>query len=217
MHSRVFPFPQEFTALPLCGGTLYVVPRVLDIGVDLDGCAYDFFIAFRNYVANLMGVDPLTFPEPSTWRFYEGAPWNMVTQEFIDHVNAAANAGIMFASGDPLDGVADGFARLRAAGHRIHVVTDRGRTGAEGVGERLTREWLTRHALEFDSLTLTPDKTSVHTDVFIDDRPENFVVLRAAGVDAFLRDQPYNQFVDTPPNRRVRSFTEFTDRVLALA
>lgn len=184
----------------------------LDIGVDLDGVCYDFAGAVRRHVLATTSRTHQSMPAPTTWHFYE-TDWDMPLAEFIDHVNAGVAAGIIFGTGDPYPGVQAGLTELLARGHRIHIITDRGRSGPPGAGEALTRAWLAEHDLPYTTLTVSGDKTAVRTDVFIDDRPENYLALRGAGVDAFLRSHPYNAHVDTPPGRRVGTFADFTDAI----
>ena len=187
--------------------------RILDVGVDLDGVCYDFVDALRSWVATTTGRCPSTLPEPTCWDF-PMADWGMTVEEFLAHFHAGVAAEHIFAVGDPYPGVAAGLRALVGAGHRVHIVTDRS-VGLFGVGERLTRSWLARHDLAHTTLTISADKTSVRTDVFVEDRPKNYDQLVAAGVDVFLRDHPYNAHVTVPAGRRVAGFTEFAAAVLA--
>ena len=77
-----------------------------------------------------------------------------------------------------------------------------------------TREWLAKHDVPFDALFFDRDKTSVRTDVFIEDNLENYAALEGAGTFATLVAQPWN--VDDPRDlNRVSSVTEFVDMILA--
>jgi hypothetical protein len=182
-------------------------PRV--IGVDLDGVCYPFVPVLRAHVMAHTGRPFVTLPDPTAFDF--AAQWSMTTAELLGWMRHAVSEGALFAAGDPYPGVVSGLRRLAAAGHRIHVVTDR----PDGPARDRTRAWLRRHQVTFHDLTFTADKTGVGADVFIEDKPSNYAALVAAGVDTYLRSHPYNAHVRTPPGRRVASFTAFTARVLA--
>lgn len=184
--------------------------------MDLDGCEYDWVEAFRAFAHQHTGRPMHTMPEPTVWNF-PTLQWGMSPGEFIEVHEAGVVARAIYLEGDPYPGVVDGSRRLRAAGHEIHVRTDR-RIGPPGMALELTRAWLSRSGIEHDSLTITADKNAPFVcDVALDDKPENFLALRAAGCDAFLRDHPYNRHVPTPEGRRVRSFAEFEQRVAEIA
>jgi hypothetical protein len=185
----------------------------LDIGIDLDGVCYDFAGGLREWLVAARGRDRSSMSDPQGWHFYS-AQWGLTVPEFLAECTAAVDAGHLFAVGDPLDGVADGIGRLLAAGHRVHLVTDRAGFGAPGAAEANTRRWLAAHGIAFTTLTLSGDKTVVPTDVFIDDRVENVVALTAAGVRTYVRDQAWNRHLDGPPDDRVADFTTFVDRIL---
>ena len=189
--------------------------RTFDIGVDLDGVVYDFVHALRTYIMTVTGRTAASMPDPTRWEFY--LDWDLTLEEFLELFNAGVNAGHIFRVGRPLSGVVEGLKILLGDGHRIHIVTDRGRVGRPGLSEQHTRFFLDRNDVAFTSLTVDHDKTKVRTDVFIDDRPENYLALREAGVDAYLRSHRYNDHVPTPTGRRVHSFLEFTHGVLTAA
>ena len=67
----------------------------------------------------------------------------------------------------------------------------------------------------YDEITLTSDKTAINTHMFIDDRPENFQALDAAGVEVYLRRQRWNQHLHAA--RAVETFTDYANKVVAKA
>jgi phosphoglycolate phosphatase-like HAD superfamily hydrolase len=186
----------------------------LRVGVDLDGVVFDFVDSLRRHLTATLGRPAETMPDASTWDFYAD-DWGLTLEEFLAHCHEAANAGVLFTTGAPYPGVVDGLQSLLDAGHSVHLVTDRAGFGAPGVAQAQTQAWLADNRVPFTSLTLTSDKTSVPTDVFIEDRPKFFTELTAAGVPTFLRSHRYNESVDCPPDRRVRDFSAFTRAVLA--
>jgi phosphoglycolate phosphatase-like HAD superfamily hydrolase len=183
----------------------------LAVGIDIDGCLYDFVGAVRRYRVQVYGLDQATMPPARQWAFF--TDWGMSLQEFLADVHAGVEAGVIFGEGDPLPGVVDALGALAGAGHSLHLVTDRGSWGSPGRALELTHAWLEAHGVPFDTLTIAADKTTVPCQVFIEDRPENFTALRQAGVDAYLRSWPYNEHVPTPPGRRVADLTQFARAV----
>lgn len=190
--------------------------NTLDIGYDLDGVGYGWWQSLAGFIHRRTGRQLDTMQAPKTWNFPMNE-WGLTLKEFLDHFHAGVDARYIFRVGEPLPGFVEGINRLHDAGHRIHLVTDRATMGSPGVAEYSTRAWLTEYAVKYTSLTFSADKTSVHTDTFIEDKPENYLALRAAGVDAFLRDHPYNAHVDTPPGRRVPTAAEYADALLEMA
>ena len=185
----------------------------LDIGVDLDGVVYDFVQALRHYIHQVTGR-PLASMGPATsWHFYADN-WGLSLDQFLEFFHAGVAAGSIFATGVPFPGVVTGLRALLDAGHRVHVVTDRASMGPAGKAEQSTRAWLADAGVPYTTLTLTGDKTSVPTDVFIEDRPEFFTALSEAGVLTYLRSHTYNAHVQCSPCRRVPDFATFVARVL---
>ena len=158
--------------------------RRLEIGVDLDGCVYDFVAALRSYLADATGADPASMPDATRWEFFED--WGLDLGAFLAACDSGVDAGVIFATGEPLAGSLESMGRLRDAGHRIHIVTDR---SFGHRSEHNTLAWLADHRVPYDSVTFSADKTSVRTDTFIDDRPVNVDALRAVRCEAWLLDQ----------------------------
>jgi FMN phosphatase YigB (HAD superfamily) len=178
------------------------------VGIDLDGVCYDFAASVREYLCNTAGThDPEVCTDPQRWEFYED--WGLDLAAFLDAFHAGVDAGVIFTHGDPHTNTAEAFARIKAAGHSIHIVTDRA-MGSPGASEAATAAWLDRHGLPFDSLTFSPDKTVVNLDVMVDDKLSNYDALEAAGVRAYLLTRPWNQH-DPAPRRRVLDLLHFAE------
>lgn len=178
------------------------------VGIDLDGVCYDFAASVREYLCNTAGVaDADACPDPTRWEFYED--WGLDLPAFLDAFHAGVDAGVIFSHGDPHPNVAEAFRWIKAAGHSIHIVTDRA-MGQPGSSERATAAWLNRHGLTFDSLTFTSDKTVVNLDVMVDDKLENYYALEAAGVKSYLLTRAWNQH-DAHPRRRVLDLLHFAE------
>lgn len=161
------------------------------VGIDLDGVCYDFAASLKTYLADCTDhASPCA--DPTRWEFYED--WGLSLGAFVEHCHAGVDAGYIFTIGDPLPRVHEAFHWIKAAGHSIHVVTDRS-FGQAGASQAATIDWLTRHDLPFDHITFTADKTVANLDVMVDDKPSNYEALCAAGVDAYLLTRPWNQHV----------------------
>lgn len=180
------------------------------VGIDLDGCVYDFGGAFREYLVALGYRTAEECPEPTRWEFYED--WGFTTAEFLQHCHEGVDEGIIF-RGAALAGAKEAFDLLRSAGHTIHIVTDRSFGSGEG-SPGATRAWLAAHGLEFDSLTFARDKTLVKVDVMVEDKIENYDALVDAGVLMFLIDRPWNHRENDTRNR-VSGILEFAQEVVA--
>jgi FMN phosphatase YigB (HAD superfamily) len=156
------------------------------VGVDLDGVLYDFVESLRSYILTKPTFGPpLTaeqMPSPTSWEFYL-TDWGIQTYLFLELCDKGVDAGYIFKTGEPMPGALRAMRELKAAGHGLHIITDR---FFGSLSEYNTRCWLAEHDVPFDTLTFSKDKTCVPTDMFIDDKPENVLALRAAGCHAFL-------------------------------
>lgn len=189
--------------------------RPLTVGVDLDGVCYPFDRALAHYVSKSTGRPLDSLPSPSSWDVWR--VWGMSEDEFLGHMRDGIAAGFLFRYGAPYPGVVSALTRLAAAGHVLHVVTDRGRGGLAAIAARSTRRWLADHRIPFHRLTLTADKTSVPTDTFVEDRDRNFEALESAGRHPFLIDRPWNAHLDVPDGRRLPDLPAFAAAVEQLA
>lgn len=191
----------------------------LDVGVDMDGVLYNFVAALRDWVHQRTGRPLASLPEATCWEFY-ATDWGLTLAEFLGHCADAVNAGVLFAVGEPYPGAVAAMGRLIAAGHRVHLVTDRATTGAPGMAERATRSWLTRYVVPHTSLTFEADKTAMPrsrtaASPFLEDRPKNYDALDAhPGFVPFLWTRRYNQ---DHPGRHVTSWESFLAQVDTVA
>lgn len=175
------------------------------VGIDLDGVTYDFVGALRARIAKARRQPQAQLGDPTCWEYWD--EWSMNEDEWKQHFAAGVKAGDLFSRGKPLD---HGSINLIHSMHSVHIVTDRPR-GAHGA----TRDWLSKHNILYDSLTFTADKTSVPTDVFVDDKPENVEALEAVGVDAVLFDRPWNRGPGSKGLHRIHGWGEFRQFVKA--
>jgi len=176
----------------------------MKVGIDLDGVCYDFAASLAEHLRRGGWAGNATPAE--RWEFYED--WGFSLEQFLTHCHDGVRAGIVFTHGDPYPGTRDGWEAIRAAGHSIHVITDRS-FGGPGASEGATLAWLDRHGLTFDSITFAADKTIDRPDVMVDDKPANYRALTAAGVQTWLMDRPWNKHVTDAP--RVTDLSHYAE------
>lgn len=182
------------------------------VGIDLDGVCYNFAESFINY---MNGIDhPYSIPqydgEVDKWYFYRD--WGMPDNEFVQHCHNGADDMVIFRQGGQRDNASEAIDFMRSFGNTIHIVTDRSFGTTPESSESNTKWWLFSHGIQYDTLDFSADKTVVPTDVFIEDKLENYDALVAAGVDCYLVDRPWNQ--DPGDSRkRVKSIIEFAKLV----
>ena len=122
----------------------------------------------------------------------------------------------MFANGEPHQGTQEALTTLAVAGHELHIVTARDFGSAPGASERATLRWLEEYGIPYTSLTISHDKTSIPTDIFVEDYLPNYEKLRAAGTTAYLVNREWNAPYNDGRNR-VADIREFARVVLATA
>lgn len=185
--------------------------RPLRVGFDLDGVVYDFVDSVRRYLLT-HGWRPEQMPDAQNWEFF--LDWGMELREFLSVCHAGVDHGTIFATGTPLPGALDAARKIAAAGHEIHIITDR-TFGTGDASADATRSWLREVEFPYTTLTISADKACVPTDVYIDDRDINFLALLEAGIDAYLIDRPWNRHVST--DRRLASVAEYADLLVTAA
>lgn len=178
------------------------------LGIDLDGVCFPFEESLIRYMKH-MGLDKkYQIGSVDSWHFYR--EWGMSDDEFVQLCNDGVDAGFVF-SGGYIDDAPAQIRRMKRMGHSIHIVTNRsfGRTPISS--SIATANWLFDNDIPYDTIDFTADKTSVKTDMFIEDNLNNYDALEAAGTVAFLVDRPWNHRED---NRlRVKNIEEFADIV----
>jgi 5'(3')-deoxyribonucleotidase len=173
------------------------------IGFDLDGVLYDFVNALRVYMVHHRGYPAYRLGASTSWNFFKDN-WGMTTDEFLSIYEDGVNAGVVFTHGNIEEGAIDLLHSLREHGHTVHIVTHR-TIGSKA--QQATVDWLSREGFEWDSLTFSEDKTIIKTDIFIEDKVENFLDLEESGVRSFIMDRAWNQHLSTP--YRVNSLKDF--------
>lgn len=185
----------------------------LRVGVDCDGVLYNFQNAFRRYVHEVNGghgighcINGCSYE--GDWNFYR--KWGIDDNRFIQLCNSGADAGHIF-SGGIKRGVKNAMDRIAKVAE-IHIVTDRSFGSTPEVSQQLTRNWLKKYSIPYDTLTFSADKTGVPTDMFVEDKIENYDVLVKAGVKAYLITRPWNR-VPNDGRNRIESIEHFAHHV----
>ena len=162
------------------------------VGFDLDGVLYDFGNSVRRYLDSI--GRPYSFhadkDEPHTWNFFEH--WGMDRHEFAQICHDGADAGYVF-TGPARPNAVWAVQAVKEAGHTVVIITDRQFGSRPEVSHDNTRNWLAQHNIPYDELHFSADKTSVPTDIFVEDKLENYDALVNVGTPCVLIDRPWNQ------------------------
>lgn len=184
----------------------------LRIGIDIDGVGFNFGDSCKAHMDHT-GLGHLwkSGPTPDPyWDFYKD--WGWTTDRFVEFCNEAADCGCLF-SGPVKDGYVEMIESIARLGHEIIIITDRSFGSNPSVSHNLTCEWLAQHGIEYDELIFSSDKTCVKTDMFIDDKIQNYDALVAAGSDAYLLNRPWNHVPFEDHRKRIDTLDEYTGAV----
>lgn len=189
----------------------------MKLGFDLDGCVYDFTQGFKlalEYALNhhKSPQDKITLPDlpnPRGWNFYEH--WGLDKGQYMDMLDLYAPMIYGNHRLEPMEGAGAAMRAALREGHEVWIVTHRGDENM--LARSATASWLDAWGIYYTGLVFSRDKTIVPTDAFIEDRPENYAALEAAGVQAYLVDRPWNQ--DFEAGNRVSSVAEYVDKALS--
>ena len=166
--------------------------RTFDVLIDIDGVLYPFPEVFTPYASLQLGRELEL--DTTRWEFYE--EWGVDYDAFVELVTQGVNERQLWWEGAPYADVPAAIARLRASGHRLHLVTARDITGVEAA-MAATNHWLALHDLVVESVNLAQDKPTVlaalgldpASCVAVDDGPQHVAAWEAAGVYAVVLDR----------------------------
>lgn len=179
------------------------------IGFDLDGVIYRFTKQYNLWMNLTAGMNLDLELEADSWNWFEN--WQ-TTEQFLACMDAAVDAKHLFWQGDLCEStIPDNLRALRAAGHTIHIVTNR-YSGKILSSEEATRHFLHEKEIIYDTLTFSADKTVVSTDYFIEDNINNYLALDHHGVLSYIVNRPYNEAFSA--KRRISTVDEFTKIIL---
>lgn len=184
------------------------------VGFDLDGVLYDFGNSVRRYLDSIERQYGWKddAPEPHDWNFFEY--WGMDRDEFVQICHDGVDAGYIF-QGDIRPNAKDAVKAVKAAGHQIVIITDR-QFGCEPVqSHNATRAWLAEHGIVYDELYFSADKTVAPTDVFVEDKLENYDHLIMSGTPCALITRPWN--IKDDMRMRINDISEYPEFVEEVA
>lgn len=176
------------------------------VGIDIDDVLFDWYGRAHAACERAGITNGIT---PRTWA--PGDEYGCGLDPWLEALAAATLDGSLY-SGDPIPGATDALARLRDAGHTVHLVTARGFLQWGDLIRQQTVQWISDHEIPHDTLTFAKDKTLIRTDVFADDAEHNVAMLAAAGVRVCLIDAPHNQHV--AHDWRAQHVADFVERLL---
>lgn len=183
------------------------------VGFDLDGVLYDFGNSVRRYLDSIgksYGWKDDAH-EPHHWDFYEY--WGMDRKEFAQLCHDGVDAGFIFRGGIRPNAI-EAIERVARLGHEIIIITDRQFGSTPKNSHDATCEWLAEHGIEYDELVFSADKTCVQTDLFVEDKLENYDALMAAGTPCYLINRAWNHDPELGLNdgrRRINDISDYAD------
>lgn len=178
------------------------------VGFDLDGVLYDFGECVNRYLQHIGQGHLYKSGGPAHWHFYEDWGWD--GKQFVDFCNAGADAGFIF-TGPARPNAAESVRKVEAMGHEIIIITDRTFGSNPKVSETHTLEWLAQHNIPYNEIHFSPNKTIVPTDIFVEDKPENYVDLAVAGVKPWMVNRNWNK--SFPAKNRISDISEYPAKV----
>jgi len=130
-----------------------------------------------------------------------------LTQEQVDRAYGEFTAGASLAA-EPLAGAREALLSLRAAGHRLCLITARPESMK---GD--TEKWLAEYGIPYDELIFSGRKHLIEKiGYWVEDKGSQAKLLAESGKPVFLMDYPWNRRTRRHPNiRRVRNWAEIMD------
>ena len=183
------------------------------VGFDLDGVLYDFGDSVVRYLESIgrSYTHKDEADEPHSWDFYEH--WGMDRNEFTQHCHDGADAGFIFCGGTR-PGAVEAVWKVKDMGHEIIVITDRQFGTTPSVSHKNTINWWNDNGFPpYDELHFSADKTSAPTDIFVEDKLENYVALHQAGTMCWLITRPWNMHDPDRVMWRLDDISQYPDVV----
>lgn len=130
-----------------------------------------------------------------------------------DVVDMVMNHPNFYRDLDPFEGAAQAITNMQADGHTVTICTSPWLSNKTCVADKL--EWLERHIGEgwSSKAVITGDKTLVHGDILIDDKPH----IKGAHTPTWehvLFDQPYNR--DVANKQRITGWANWSTQILGV-
>lgn len=134
-------------------------------------------------------------------------------EEFKRVCNNGVDAGIIF-QGPTRPNAIEAVKSIKALGHTVVIITDRQFGTTPERSHTATKMWLEFHGIPYDELYFCADKTVVPTDLFVEDKLENYDALTAAGTNCFLITRPWNLRNDS--RQRITDIADYAAAVAAM-
>lgn len=115
----------------------------------------------------------------------------MTTEQFLEMCHNGVDEGIIF-RGPVRPNAREALEMTKEAGHTIVMITDRSFGSTPYASQQATYDWLRSNNLLFDELYFSADKTCVPTDIFVEDKLENYEALLSKNVPCVLINRPWN-------------------------
>ena len=136
--------------------------------IDLDGVLADFASGFANEWNRNMGAVFPALAHKHRQHFYIKDDYPPALQH---HVDALLQTPGFYRQLPCMPGAVEALARLEAAGHPLWICTTAPSTGIQEISEKL--QWIDAQFGDkyVQRTIITPDKTMIHAQILIDDRP----------------------------------------------
>lgn len=165
------------------------------VAVDIDGVLYELVDALRQWRHRRLGVPLAAMPDPGIYDLE--AAWNYPSGGLVaDLVAGVKDREVFWKGAAHLPGLV-GVRALKAAGHRVVLVTARNLPGIEDLCLEATETWLASPGVEveYDELVLVTDKTTIEWDFLVDDYEKNVRAGHGVGRHAVLVNRSWNASV----------------------
>ena len=184
--------------------------KKLTILFDQDGVLADYTRAHLNAIAQ-------EFPELPRYHSDDVPHFNteeIFPAEYHARIEALALRPGFFANLEPIPGAIEAMRGLLSAGYDVRICTAPKKIFDNCVAEKFA--WVKKHlGQEFvERIVLTRDKTLVHGDILVDDKPIITGVCTPSWEHIFY-DQPYNRHITTKKRLTWKNYREILSDFLS--
>lgn len=144
------------------------------------------------------------------WKNPDGSSWTFA--QFKELVDWGVDNGYVF-SGHWRPHAIESVRRVAELGHQIIIVTDRSWGSHPRNSQRNTIDAYAKAGIEYDELIFSSDKTVGKTDVFVEDRLDNYDALVGAGTPTWLINRAWNHVPGGDSRNRIGCVCEYADAV----
>lgn len=192
--------------------------RRLTVGWDNDGVLHYFRAGVCDYLDTIKhNWTPDRDPQETdnSWNFFE--KWGMKGADFKKVCDDGVEAGYVFNNNVRPNAVQTVNA-VKRLGHKNIMITDRAFGKTPASSEQRTRDWILENHFEIDEVYFSADKTIVKTDIFVEDKWQNYDALEAVGTECWLINRSWNNLDDevniNDGRKRINDVIEFLPKVI---